>query len=94
MYKNLFKYKHFKSEIIILAVRWYLKYPLSYRNVAKILLERGLSVNPSTVIRWVHQYCHILDSKIRKYLIKSNDSWRVDKTYIKVNGKWTYAYNQ
>ena len=52
--KNIFKYRHFKSEIIILSVRWYLKYPLSYRNIAEILFERGIKVNPSTIMRWVH----------------------------------------
>jgi transposase-like protein len=80
MKKNIFKYKHFKSEIIILSVRWYLKYPLSYRNIAEILLERGIKVNPSTIMRWVHEYSPILEKKIRKYLRKSNDSWRVDET--------------
>ena len=90
--KNIFKYRHFKSEIIILSVRWYLKYPLSYRNIAEILFERGIKVNPSTIMRWVHEYSPILEKKIRKYLRKSNDSWRVDETYIKVKGKWTYLY--
>ena len=92
MKKNIFKYKHFKSEIIILSVRWYLKYPLSYRNIAEMLLERGIKVNPSTIMRWVHECSPILEKKIRKYLRKSNDSWRVDETYIKVKGKWTYLY--
>ena len=67
-------------EIIILSVRWYLKYPLSYRNIAEMLLERGIKVNPSTIMRWVHEYSPILEKKIRKYLRKSNDSWRVDET--------------
>lgn len=53
VYRLIFKHKHFKSEIIILSVRWYLKYPLSYRNVAEMLLERGISVNPSTIMRWL-----------------------------------------
>ncbi|MDO4536511.1 MAG: IS6 family transposase [Clostridium perfringens] len=92
MNKNIFKHKHFKSEIIILSIRWYLKYPLSYRNVAEMLLERGISVNPSTIMRWTHEYGPILEKKIRKYLRKSNSSWRVDETYIKVKGKWIYLY--
>ena len=92
MDKNLFKYKHFKSEFIILSIRWYLKYPLSYRNLSEMLLERGISINPTTIMRWVHQYSPVLEKKIRKYLRKCNDSWRVDETYIKVNGKWTFLY--
>lgn len=87
MDKNLFKYKHFKSEFIILSIRWYLKYPLSYRNLSEMLLERGISINPTTIMIWVHQYSPVLEKKIRKYLRKCNDFWRVDETYIKVNGK-------
>lgn len=92
MDKNLFKYKHFKAEFIILSIRWYLKYPLSYKNLSEMLLERGISINPTTIMRWVHQYSPVLEKKIRKYLRKCNDSWRVDETYIKVNGKWTFLY--
>lgn len=57
-----------------------------------MILERGLSVNPTTIIRWVHEYAPILEKKIRKHLKKCNDSWRVDETYIKIKGKWAYLY--
>ena len=92
MDKNLFKYKHFEAEIILLSLRWYLKYPLSYRNLSEILLERGLSINPATIMRWVHEYAPILEKKIRRHLKKCNHSWRVDETYIKIKGKWNYLY--
>ena len=92
MSTNLFKYKQFKSEIILLSVRWYLKYPLSYRNLLEMLSERGVFVNYTTIMRWVHEYAPIIDEKVRPYLRKCNDSWRVDETYIKVKGVWSYLY--
>jgi len=64
----LFKWKHFKSEIILLCVRWYLKYPLSYRRLVEMMQERGLNITHTTIMRWVHQYSPIIDEKIRKYL--------------------------
>ena len=92
MSKNIFKYKQFKSEIIMLCVRWYLKYPLSYRNLVEMMAERGINITHTTIMRWVHEFSPILDKSIRPYLSKCNHSWRVDETYIKVKGKWTYLY--
>jgi transposase, IS6 family len=89
---NVFMWKYFKSQIILLCVRWYLKYPLSYRNVEEMMEERGLSITHTTIMRWVNQYSPIIDKKIRKYLHPTNDSWRVDETYIKIKGKWCYLY--
>ena len=90
--KEPFKWKHFQGEIILLCVRWYLKYPLSYRNLSEIMLERGLSVNHTTIYRWVMIYAPEIEKKSRKYLRPTNDSMRVDETYIKVNGEWKYLY--
>jgi len=87
-----FKWKHFEAEIILLNVRWYLKYPLSYRNLEEMMLERGLKVNHCTIFRWVQEYSPKIDKKVRKHLKPTNDSLRVDETYIKVKGKWTYLY--
>ncbi len=92
MSQNLFKWKHFESEIILLCVRLYLKYSLSYRNLVEMMSERGLSISHTTIMRWVHEYSPIIDKKIRKYLKPTNDSWRVDETYIKVKGEWKYLY--
>jgi transposase, IS6 family len=92
MTKNLFKWKHFESEIILLCVRWYLKYPLSYRMVEEIMAERGLDVKHTTIMRWVHQYSPIIDERVRKHLKRTNDSWRMDETYIKIKGKDAYLY--
>ena len=92
MEKNLFKWKHFESEIILICVRWYLKYPLSYRMLEEIMAERGLDVKYTTIMRWVHQYSPIIDEQVRKHLKMTNDSWRMDETYIKIKGEDAYLY--
>lgn len=88
----LFKWKHFQPEIILLNVRWYCRYALSYRDLEEMMAERGLSVDHSTINRWVLQYGPELDKRCRSHLRSTNDSWRVDETYIKVRGKWKYLY--
>jgi transposase-like protein len=92
MLSNSFKWKHYEGDIILLNVRWYLKYPLSYRNLKEIMAERGVKVDHTTIMRWVHQYSPEIEKKIRRHLRPTNDSWRVDETYIKVKGKWIYFY--
>jgi transposase, IS6 family len=87
-----FKWKHYQPEIIITCVRWYLKYPLSYRNLEEMMEERNIEVDHTTIMRWVNQYSPEINKKIRKHLNRTNDSWRVDETYVKVKGKWTYLY--
>ena len=63
-----------------------------YRNLEEIMLERGLSVDHTTIYRWVMIYAPKIEKRSRKYLQPTNDSWRVDETYIKVKGKWKYLY--
>jgi len=92
MLSNSFKWKHYEGEIILLNVRWYLKYPLSYRNLKEMMIEREIQVDHSTIMRWVHQYSPEIEKKIRRHLRLTNYSWRVDETYIKVKGKWKYFY--
>ena len=72
---NPFKWRHYEPEIILLCVRWYLTYPLSYRQVAKMVNERGLDVHHSTIYRWVQQYGPELYKRCRPYLRPTNDSW-------------------
>ena len=81
---NAFKWKHFAGEIILLNVRWYLKYALSYKNLEEIMAERGIKVDHTTIMRWVHQYSPEMEKRIRRHLRPTNDSWRVDETYIKI----------
>lgn len=90
--KYAFKWRHYQPEVILLCVRWYLRYPLSYRHVEEMMRERGLSVDHSTVYRWVQRYAPELEKRCRPQLKPTNDSWRVDETYIKVKGKWKYLY--
>ncbi|GMA66068.1 IS6 family transposase [Alicyclobacillus fastidiosus] len=87
-----FKWKHFESYVILMAVRWYLQYSLGYRDIVGLLKERGVQVSHTTIMRWVHQFGPELDKRIRRYLKPTTDSYRVDETYIKVKGKWTYLY--
>jgi transposase-like protein len=89
---NSFKWKHYEGKIILLNVRWYLKYPLSYRNLKEMMIERGIQVDHSTIMRWVHQYSPEIEKKIRKYLRPTDNSWRVNETSVKVKGEWKYLY--
>jgi IS6 family transposase len=77
----LFRGRHFRDEIIVLCVRWYLRYPLSYRNLEEMMIERGLTVDHSTIARWVLHYAPILNERIRREMRRPNRSWRVDETY-------------
>src|SRR4051812_24269469 len=89
---TLFKYRHFEPEIILLCLRWYLRYSLSYRDLEEMMVERGLSVDHTTIYRWVQHYAPILEKRCRAKLRPTNDSWRVDETYIKAKGQWMYLY--
>ena len=89
---NPFKWRHFEAEIILLCVRWYLRYSLSYHDLEEMMLERGLSVDHTKICRWVQRYSPELDKRSRPHLKACNDSWRVDETYIKVRKSWMYLY--
>ncbi|MED3855507.1 IS6 family transposase [Priestia megaterium] len=90
--QNSFKWKHYQPGIIMLNVRWYLRYNLSFRDLVEMMEERGLSIAHTTIMRWVHQYGPELDERVRRHLKIINDSWRVDETYIKVKRQWMYLY--
>ena len=88
----LFKWRHFEPAIIICAVGWYLRFSLSYRDVEELLAERGWAADHTTVWRWVQRYAPELDRRCRQLGKPTGGSWRVDETYIRVKGKWTYLY--
>ena len=88
----LFRGRHFRDEIIVLCLRWYLRYPLSYRNLEEMMAERGLNLDHSTIARWVLRYAGELHERIRPQLRRPNRSWHVDETYVRVAGQWTYLY--
>jgi len=87
-----FKWRHFEAGIILLCVRWYLRYSLSYRDLEEMMLERGLPVDHTTIYRWVQRYAPELEKRCRPHLKATTDSWRVDETYVKIKGAWMYLY--
>src|SRR6266566_10027925 len=89
---GLFKWRQFEPEMILLAVGWYLRFSLSYRDVEELLADRGLHADHVTVWRWVQRYAPEMERRLRSKLKPTNDSWRVDETYIRVKGKWRYLY--
>jgi transposase, IS6 family len=90
--KNPFKGRQFTAEIILWAVRWYLQFPISYRDLERMLSDRGIKVDHTTLFRWIQAYAPELEKRIRPHLRMTNGSWRVDETYIRVKGKWVYLY--
>src|SRR5947209_13020510 len=87
-----FKWRHFEAGIMLLCVRWYLRYALSDRDLEEMMQERGLYVDHTTIYRWVQHYAPELDRRCRPCLKATNDSWRVDETYVKIKGVWMYLY--
>ena len=87
-----FKGRQFTAEVILWAVRWYLMFPISYRDLELMLQDRGVAVDHTTIFRWIQAYAAELEKRIRPQLRLSNGSWRVDETYVKVKGRWTYLY--
>ena len=84
----IFKWRQTEPELILCAVRWYLRYSLSLRDVEELLEERGLEADHTTVWRWVQRYGPELEQRMRRYLKPTNKSWRVDETYVRVQGRW------
>ncbi|PEU74492.1 IS6 family transposase [Bacillus cereus] len=87
-----FKGKQFKKDIIIVAVGYYCRFSLSYRDVSEILKERGVSVHPTTIMRWVHEYGNLIYQIWKKKNKSALHAWHLDETYIKFKGKWCYLY--
>ena len=89
---NLFKGRLFTAEIILWAVRWYLQFPISYRDLERMFSDRGLQVDRTTLFRWIQAYAPELEKRIRPHLRMTNGSWRVDEKYIRAKGEWVYLY--
>jgi transposase, IS6 family len=82
----------FPPDVITLAVRWYLRYALSYRDVEELLIERGIEVDHVTIYRWVQRFTPLLIDAARPCRHAPGDRWFVDETYVKVAGRWVYLY--
>jgi IS6 family transposase len=89
---EIFKWRQTKPELILCAVRWYLRYSLSLRDVEELFAERGLMADHTTIWRWVQRYSPELEQRLRRHLKPTNKSWRVDETYVRVQGRWCYLY--
>ncbi len=88
-----FQVAPFRGDVILWAVRWYCRYPISYRDLEEMLAERGISVDHTTIYRWVQCYAPEMEKRLRWFWRRGFDpSWRLDETYVKVRGKWTYLY--
>jgi putative transposase len=87
-----FKGAHFPKDIILMGVRWYVAYPLSYRHVEELMEERGVPVDHATIQRWVVKYSPLLEEAFHRRKRPVWVSWCLDETYMKVKGQWYYLY--
>ena len=82
----------FPAEVILWAVRWYLQFPISYRDLERMLADRGVAVDHTTMYRWVQHFAPELEKRMRRHLHPCRGPWHVDETYIRVIGQWRYLY--
>jgi transposase, IS6 family len=89
---ELFRKRHFADCTILVAVRWYLRFSLSLRDVECLMAERGVSVDHTTVWRWIQRYAPVFEKRLRSKLRCTGRCWRVDETYVRIAGEWHYLY--
>lgn len=89
---ELFEGRHFDREIIVLCVRWYLRFKLSFRDLVEMMAERNLSIAHTTIMRWVHHYAPEFERRWNRFARPAGPSLRVDETYVKIRGQWVYLY--
>lgn len=88
----MFKGRHFDRSMILLCVRWYLAYGLSLRDLKEMMAERGISIDHSTIHRWVVHFSPLLLKQFNRRKRSVGSKWHMDETYIKVRGQWMYLY--
>ena len=86
------KRMRFPIDVILVCIRWYAAYPLSYRHLEEMMQERGVQVDHSSISRWAIRFLPLLEKVFRRHKRPVGESWRMDETYIKVNGQWKYLY--
>lgn len=84
--EELFAGRHFDREVILLCVRWYLRFKLSLRDLVEMMAERGLSLAHTTIMRWVQHYTPEFEKRWNRHAVTVGRSWRVDETYVKIRG--------
>ena len=89
---KLFKGRYFEREIIVLCVRWYLRYKLSLRDLVEMMGERGLMLAHTTIMRWVQRLVPEFEKRWNRFARPAGRSWRADETYVKIRGVWHYLY--
>src|SRR6266853_5038362 len=89
---ELFEGRHFDREIITLCVRWYLRFKLSFRDLVAMMAERGIDLAHTTIMRWIQRYVPEFERRWNRFACKAGRSWRVDETYVRIKGRWTYLY--
>ena len=89
---ELFEGRHFDREIIVLCVRWYLRFKLSLRDLVKMMAERRLSLSHTTIMRWMQCYAQEFVKRWNRFGRPTGRSWRIDETYVKLRGRWVYLY--
>src|SRR3546814_19802218 len=88
-----FKWRHVHGDVILWAVRWYCRYPISYRDLEEMLAERAISVDHTTIYRWVQCYASEMEKRLRGLWRRGFDpSWRLEEAYVTVRGTRTYRY--
>ena len=90
--EELFKGRHFDQEIVVLCIRWYLTFKLSFRDLVAMMSERGIGMAHTTILRWVHHYSPEFERRWKRYARSVGGSWRMDETYVRVKGEWMYLY--
>ena len=89
---SAFRGYRFPDDVIALAVRWYLRFRLSYADLAELLAERGVLVDPSTIFDWVQQFTPLYQEAARSRRRRVGHQWSIDETYIRIGGRWCYAF--
>jgi transposase-like protein len=90
--EELFRGRPFDHEIVVLCVRWYLSYKLSYRDLVAMMVELGIRLAHTTILRWVQHYTPEFQKRWNRFARTVGASWRMDETYVRVKGEWMYLY--